>query len=157
MTSTTTAKALRTAIKIILKNDRRGGRIKALLPRPPVLLAEGEPAFGFPAREPLVLQRDRERGPRFELACKLFDAPRHVGRSAIETSRQADNDGSDTVFFTREARNLVGGHLYGIHIEPGRTQHAKRASQRPGDIGHRHADAPLTHIEPDDPHALTLY
>ena len=151
------AKDLRTAIKIILKNDRRGGRINTLLAHPPVLLAECEPAFSFPAREPLVLQRDWERGPRRELARKPFDASCHVGRSAIEASRQADDDGNDAVFFTRKARNLVGSHLDGVHIEPARTQHAVRPRQRPGDIGHRHADAPLTDIEPDDPHALTLY
>ena len=152
-----TAKSLRTTIKIVLKNDGRGRRIEALLAHPPILLAEREPAFGFQAREPLVLQRDRKRGPRFELACKLFHATRHVGRSAIEASRQTDDDRSDTVFFPGEARNLGGGHLYGIYIEPGRTKHAERPGQRPGDIGHRYADTPLTHIQPDDPHALTLY
>lgn len=151
------AKSLRTAIKIILKNDGRGRRIEVLLAHSPVLLAEGKPAFSFSAREPLVLQGNRQRGPCLELARKLFDAPRHVGRSAIEASRQADNDGGDAVFLTRKTPNLIGGQPHGIHIEPGRTQHAERSRQRPGDIAYRHPNAPLTHIEPDDPHVLTLY
>src|SRR6185369_14114632 len=42
-------------VQMVLQDDGRGRGIETFLARPPVLVALGEPAFGFYARQPLVL------------------------------------------------------------------------------------------------------
>src|SRR5207237_10085307 len=82
-TSNTMESALRTAVKIVLQDDGRRRRVELGLSRTPVLVPQGEPAFCFPAREPFVLQRDRERRLRFEPPRELLDARSAVRRRSI--------------------------------------------------------------------------
>src|ERR1051325_2402508 len=80
--------ALRTAIKIILQDDGPRRRVELGLARTPVLVPHGEPAFRFPARQPLVLQRDGKRRRRFEAPGELLDKRRHVTRRFIGLARE---------------------------------------------------------------------
>src|SRR5437870_3690320 len=111
ITSVTSATSLRTAIEIILQDDCRRGRVEPRLSRSPVLVPYCEPALGFSAREPLVLQRHGQRGSGSKLSREQLDAQGHVGRCSIETSRQADDNRADAIFFFRETRNFAGHHV----------------------------------------------
>src|SRR5438093_12823115 len=102
MTSATSARTLRTAIKIILQDDGRRGGVEPRLSRSPVLVLDCETAFGFDAGEPLVLQRNGERRLDAKSPRELFHARRHLGRRAIEAAWQSDDDRADAVFFRRE-------------------------------------------------------
>src|SRR5881396_351422 len=101
-------RSLRTAIKIILQYDGCRSGVEACLSRAPILVRQRKPALSFSAREPLVLQHNRQRGFRFEPPRKLLDPRRHLRRRSIKTTRQSDHDGADAIFLSGEARNL--GH-----------------------------------------------
>src|SRR5207244_8976300 len=93
--SVTSVTSLRTAIEIILQDDCRRGRVEPRLSRSPVLVPHCEPALGFTAREPFVLERHRQRRPGSKLSRELLDTRRHVGRCSIEAPRQADDNRAD--------------------------------------------------------------
>src|SRR5689334_578225 len=98
--------SLRTAIEIVLQDDGRRGGVEACVSRAPILVGQRKPAFCFSAREPLVLQCNRQPGFRFKLPRELLDPRRHLRRRSIKTTRQSDHDGGDAVFFSGKACNL---------------------------------------------------
>ena len=144
-------------VQVVLKDHGRGGCIELLFSHAPIPLAKRKTTLRFDTREPLILQRDRQGGPRFEAARKLFDARSHLVRRAIEVPRQADDNGCHAILLARETRDLGRRHLDRIALESFRRQHTQRSRQRTRGIAHRDADATVTDIKPDDPHRVTLY
>src|SRR5258705_10876632 len=151
-TSVTRARILRTAIEIVLQDECRPGRIQPCLTRTAVLVAQRETALGLAAREPLVLKCDRKCGFRSQPSRELLHARRHLGRRSIEAARQPDDDGANAIFLGSEPRNLGRDDIERIHLETGRTEHAKRTSECAGRVADRDADSPLTDVEPHEPH-----
>src|SRR5688572_8306748 len=95
-------------IEIVLENASGGRGVELLFPRPPVLLAQGQPALRFLARQPLVLQHDRQPRARAELPGEALHLRRHVVRRSVEPQRQADDELGDTVLFTGQPGDLLG-------------------------------------------------
>src|SRR5687767_6203344 len=79
-------------VEIVLQDDRGRRRIEFLLPGAPVLLTRREPALRLDAREPLVLQHDRQLRAEGQIPRELLNPRRQAGRRAIQPARQADND-----------------------------------------------------------------
>src|SRR6266550_4091414 len=157
MTSSTIESALRTAIKIILQDDGRRRGVELGLSRTPVFVPHGEPAFRFPARQPLVLQRDGKRRLRFEAPGELLDTRRHVIWRSIESSRQADHNRADAVLFRRKPGDFPRDHVERVELEARRTQHTEGARERAGEIADGDPDPFFADIEPHHAHAVTLY
>ena len=85
---------------------------------------------------------------RVRSACgEGLDARRHVVWRSVEPPRQADDECGDTVVLGAEPRQLGGGTLDGVAVEPGRLQHADRSRQRAGGIADRHTDPTFADIQ----------
>src|ERR1044071_7457380 len=82
--------ARRAGVEMILQDDRGGHGVDLCLPGAPVLLTRREAAFGFHARQPLVLHDDVKAGARAKRVGESLYTRGHVVRAAVEAARQAD-------------------------------------------------------------------
>ena len=144
-----------TGIEVVLQDNRGRGRVEALLPYAPILLAQRKAGFRLTAAEPLILQHHRQMGPLLEPGGKGLDPGRHVVPPAIETTRQADDDGGDPVLFSPEPGDIVRGYANRGLVQAGDPEDADRTGQRARRVADGHTDAPFSHVEADDPcHAV---
>lgn len=143
-------------VQIVLKNDGGGSSIEPCLPIPPVLDSHGQTAFGFSARQALILKRDRKTGQAAQLFGEDSNACRHLVGGAVEATWQTHHESGDAVLLRAETRNLRGRRTGGIFVEASGLKHAYRPGERRGRIADGHPDAPRSDVEPDNTHVIIV-
>ena len=140
-------RCVRPAVEIVLQDDSGGSGVQAGLPRSPVLVASRQATLGFDTRQALVLKDDRQRRATAQCLREGFNAWRHVVGGAIETTRQPDDQRSQTIFLSRQAGDLCGRPVESVHVEARRPDDTHRARQRPRRVADGNADSPLPHVQ----------
>lgn len=124
-----------------------------LFPLPPILLADREPAFGFAARQPLVLGYDRHRHPLAESLDELKHPCRFRAGRPIQVPWQPHHHRGHPIVFGRQTADR-GGDL--IECSSLHDQRPERPRQESGGIADRKSDALLSDIQTDDPHDVSI-
>ncbi len=111
-------------IEVVLQDHGRRRGIELCLSPPPVGLVPGEPAVGFPARQPLIHSRDRHARPRRERRDERRGTRRLVAGRSVESCRQTHDDrrqsilfGAEPLDFDQHARHRIGAAVHGQRLE----------------------------------------
>ena len=94
------------SIQVVLKNDRGGSSIKAILSLLPIALPKSQAALGLAAGQTLVLAHDRHRHTCGKRVDKCHGVRGLVRRRAVKARWYADDDLGYTVVLSCKTRHL---------------------------------------------------
>ncbi len=133
-------------VEIVLENDRRRGRVEALLAPAPVALADGETALRFSAGQPLVCRRNRQPGSRRERRHECEHAGRLCVRPPIEPRRQADHDPGQAIVLGDESLDDPGDVPDRVDLARD-VKRRQRTGQRAGDVADGQTDPAFADVD----------
>ncbi len=136
-------------VQVILQNHGRGRGVQLCLALAPVAFPARQPALGFAAAEPLVLQHDRPVDEAAEFACECLRVGRLIGRAPVEPARQPDDDRAEPLVLgdqlAQRGRHGLDGRLVAIHGEGG-----ERPGDQAGPVAHGQTDAARADVDRSD-------
>ena len=99
-------------IQVVLQQDRGRRGIEPRLAPTPVAFADRQSRVGFVAGQSLILRDDRDRDSRTQRADDIGGDSGRVGRLAVETSRNTNDNDAQAVFLCRALVDCLDDRVY---------------------------------------------
>jgi septal ring factor EnvC (AmiA/AmiB activator) len=135
-----------------LQDNGRRSRVDLRLPAPPIPICRAQPLFSFRAREPFAFSRDRQRRACFQPPDESERDRSGIGRRAIQTPRDADDDGAETVVVALQPLDDADDAVDAVGFVDD-LDRVEGTRQRACRIADRETDTPRADVDAENPHA----